>query len=204
MSLFKRIRILDVTFFQLPDVFSSEYPGSGGRGNTAGVKIQLEYDVLRGQFLHVQVGPGNRNDKTYGTTCLKTVESGDLCLPDLGYFDLKEARVILHRLTEKQTQTRLHNQTICEKKKGFIMKEKSKKLMGMNVYITNMPSRIMPIESIHVLYSLRWQIEILFKTWKSLFKIHHCKEMKKERLECHLYGQLIRILLCSSTMFQMR
>ena len=56
----------------------------------AGVKIQLEYDVLRGQFLHVQVSPGNRNDKTYGTTCLKTVESGDLCLPDLGYFDLKE------------------------------------------------------------------------------------------------------------------
>jgi hypothetical protein len=28
--------------------------------------------------------------------------------------------------------------------------------------------------------------------------------MKRERLECHLYGQLIGILLCSSTMFQMR
>lgn len=28
--------------------------------------------------------------------------------------------------------------------------------------------------------------------------------VKKERLECHLYGQLIGILLCSSTMFQMR
>ena len=30
------------------------------------------------------------------------------------------------------------------------------------------------------------------------------KLSKKERLECHLYGQLIGILLCSSTMFQMR
>ena len=57
MSLFKRIRILDATVFQLPDAFSSEYPGSGGSCNTAGVKIQLEYDVLSGQFLHVQVGP---------------------------------------------------------------------------------------------------------------------------------------------------
>lgn len=28
--------------------------------------------------------------------------------------------------------------------------------------------------------------------------------MKRERLECHLYGQLIGILLCSSTMFQMQ
>ena len=59
------------------------------QGQVAGVKIQLEYDVLSGQFLHVQVGPGNRNDKTYGTTCLKTVESGDL-----GYFDLKDLQAI--------------------------------------------------------------------------------------------------------------
>ncbi|MGM0879065.1 MAG: transposase, partial [Bacillota bacterium] len=57
---------------------------------------------------------------------------------------------------------------------------------------------------VHDLYSLRWQIELLFKTWKSFFEIDHCKEIKKERLECHLYGQLIGILLCSSTMFQMR
>ncbi|HFJ9436198.1 TPA: IS4 family transposase, partial [Bacillus cereus] len=42
------------------------------------------------------------------------------------------------------------------------------------------------------------------KTWKSFFKIDRCKEIKKERLECHLYGQLISILLCSSTMFKMR
>ncbi|PEY25869.1 IS4 family transposase, partial [Bacillus cereus] len=41
-------------------------------------------------------------------------------------------------------------------------------------------------------------------TWKSFFQIHHCKKIKPERLECHLYGQLIAILLCSSIMFQMR
>ncbi|TKH10290.1 hypothetical protein FC697_26790 [Bacillus wiedmannii] len=40
--------------------------------------------------------------------------------------------------------------------------------------------------------------------WKSLFHIHHCKKIKRERLKCHLYGQLIAIPLCSPTMFQMR
>ncbi|PFT05312.1 IS4 family transposase, partial [Bacillus thuringiensis] len=40
--------------------------------------------------------------------------------------------------------------------------------------------------------------------WKSFFQIHHCKKIKSERLECHLYGQLIATLLCSSIMFQMR
>ena len=48
------------------------------------------------------------------------------------------------------------------------------------------------------------QIEPLFKIWKSWFQIHRCKSIKQERLECHLYGQLISILLCSSTMFKMR
>lgn len=52
------------------------------------MKIQFEYDLLNGQFLNVQLRPGKNNDKTYGTICLKTVEAGDLCLRDLGYFDL--------------------------------------------------------------------------------------------------------------------
>ncbi|WHY15782.1 IS4 family transposase [Peribacillus frigoritolerans] len=278
ISTFKRIRILDATVFQLPDSFATNYQGSGGSSNTAGVKIQLEYDLLSGQFLNVQLGPGKNNDKTYGTICLETVEKGDLCLRDLGYFDLGDlqaihdkdayyisrlklntriyiknpepeffnngtikkqteyikldmaqimsgltpgetmeipeayigqnqklpARVIIHRLTDDQTQTRLINQAIREKKKGIVMKEKSKHLMGMNVYITNSSPEEVPTDYVHSLYSLRWQIEILFKTWKSFFEIDECKTIKKERLECHLYGQLIGILLCSSTMFQMR
>ncbi|WP_349769581.1 transposase, partial [Bacillus anthracis] len=33
------------------------------------------------------------------------------------------------------------------------------------------------------LYSLRCQIEILFKTWKSFFEIDECKNIKRKRLE---------------------
>ncbi|MFC0273972.1 IS4 family transposase [Metabacillus herbersteinensis] len=277
-SNFQRIRILDSTTFQLPDVFASSYQGSGGSSHTAGVKIQLEYDLLNGQFLHVHPGPGKQNDKTYGSTCLQTVQTGDLCIRDLGYFDLKDlhqideegayyisrlklntriyqrnlhpeyfkngtvkkqtkyiqldmeeimhqlkpgetyeisdayigqyqklpSRVIIHRLTEEQTRKRWENQALKEKKKGIVMKERSKRLSAMNVYISNLPAEEVPTGHIHDLYSLRWQIELLFKTWKSFFKIDHCKEINRERLECHLYGQLIGILLCSSTMFQMR
>ncbi len=72
------------------------------------------------------------------------------------------------------------------------------------MYITNLSAENVPTEHIHDFYSLRWQIEILFKTWKSFFQIDKCKGIKQERLECHLYGQLISILLCSSTMFKMR
>ncbi|QGV10268.1 IS4 family transposase (plasmid) [Bacillus cereus] len=277
-SAFKRIRILDSTAFQLPNSFSSVYPGAGGCSHTAGLKIQLEYDLLSGQFLHIHTGPGKQHDRTYGSLCVPTVKENDLCIRDLGYFHLKDlqhiqdkkayyisriksntriyqknptpdyyqngklkkkteykqidmealmislqpgqtyeisdayvgmsdkvpARVLVHRLTEEQQQKRLQDQTVREKKKGMKYSARSKRLSGINVYMTNTPIDVVLMGQVHDWYSLRWQIEILFKTWKSFFHIHHCKKIKRERLECHLYGQLIAILLCSSTMFQMR
>lgn len=44
-SVFKRIRILDSTVFQLTDIFSPIYPGAGGCSYNAGMEIQLEYDL---------------------------------------------------------------------------------------------------------------------------------------------------------------
>ncbi|EAL15996.1 transposase (IS4 family) (plasmid) [Bacillus cereus G9241] len=93
-SVFKRIRILDSTAFQLPDSFSFVYPGAGGCSHTAGVKIQLEYDLLSGQFLHIHTSPGKQHDRTYGSLRVPTVEPNDLCIRDLGYFHLKDLQHI--------------------------------------------------------------------------------------------------------------
>jgi hypothetical protein len=68
LAYFQRIRILDSTIFQVPDSFAEYYPGSGGCGQAAGIKIQLEYDLHSGRFLNLQVEPGKNNDKTFGTT----------------------------------------------------------------------------------------------------------------------------------------
>lgn len=81
---FGRIRILDATVFQVPNALDNVYPGSGGCAQTAGIKIQLEYDLHSGEFLNFQVGPGKNNDKTFGTECLDTLRPGDLCIRDLG------------------------------------------------------------------------------------------------------------------------
>ncbi|PFE04523.1 transposase, partial [Bacillus cereus] len=91
-----------------------------------------------------------------------------------------------------------------EKSQNRTYSEKSKLVAGLNVYVTNAPWEWVPMEQVHELYTLRWQIEIVFKTWKSLFDIDHCCNVKQERLECQLYGKLIAIFLCSSTMFKMR
>ncbi|MDW7618229.1 transposase, partial [Peribacillus simplex] len=82
----------------------------------------------------------------------------------MGLYQKLPARVIIHRLTEVQTEKRLKEQAKKEKKKGIIYRDRSKRLSGMNVYITNLSLEDVPTEHIHELYSLRWQIEILFKT----------------------------------------
>ncbi|MFX3623875.1 MAG: transposase [Ectobacillus sp.] len=70
--------------------------------------------------------------------------------------------------------------------------------------VTNTPSEKLPAPQVYAFYSLRWQVEILFKTWKSIFGIHKIKPMKLERFHCHLYGQLLRLCLVASTTYQMR
>lgn len=42
----------------------------------------------------MHLGPGNNNDKTYGTICLQTIEADNLCLRDLGYFNLGDLQAI--------------------------------------------------------------------------------------------------------------
>ncbi len=74
--IFSAFGFLDATIFQVPKHLAHIYPGSGGCAQTAGIKIQLEYDLHSGQFLNFQVGPGKNNDKTFGTDCLDTPKAG--------------------------------------------------------------------------------------------------------------------------------
>ncbi len=60
----------------------------------AGVKIQLEYDLLSGKFLHVYVGEGRENDIAFGSTSIQTVQPKDLYIRDLSYFDLHDLQKI--------------------------------------------------------------------------------------------------------------
>jgi hypothetical protein len=53
---------------------------------------------------------------------------------------------------------------------------------------------------IQKIYSLRWQIEIMFKIWKLLFNIHQVNKVKVERFKCFIYGRLISLVLGSLLM----
>ncbi|WP_164671172.1 IS4 family transposase [Virgibacillus doumboii] len=112
------------------------------------------------------------------------------------------ARIVVTKLTEEQKEKRKEH--LGQKKKKRKSTLSAQRNISVNIFATNIPQGMVKKEEMYSLYSLRWQIEILFKTWKSLFKIQEVKKMKKERFECHLYGTFIQLLLCSSVAFQCR
>ncbi len=68
-------------------------------------------------------------------------------------------------------------------------------LCQYTIFITNAPPEALPIEHIRVFYMLRWQIELIFKAWKSVFEIERVQRMNIYRFECYLMGKLMAILL---------
>ena len=88
----------------------------------------------------------------------------------------------------------LHAQAQAKSRGGGVSKEHKKKL-HYNIYITNVGADILPASKIRKTYYLRWQIELVFKTWKSFFRINEVKRVKRERLECQILGRLLWILI---------
>ncbi len=68
-------------------------------------------------------------------------------------------------------------------------------LQHMNLFITNIPDTMLSVSQLTDLYRVRWQIELMFKTWKSILKIDRIHKMKADRVRCYLLGRFLWILL---------
>lgn len=116
----------------------------------------------------------------------------------LGKSNKIKSRMILAPVPQTVTNERIRKAKQGGKRtKGYQISKEYKIKACYNIYITNVPEQIMPAEEVINSYKLRWQIELIFKTWKSNLNIHKMKPMKKERMECQLIAKLIWILLNS-------
>lgn len=60
-----RVIINDSTSFSLPKEFKKEFAGSGGAISPSAIKIQLQYELLSGSFMRVDIFFGTKNDAEY-------------------------------------------------------------------------------------------------------------------------------------------
>jgi hypothetical protein len=113
----------------------------------------------------------------------------------LGKKERIPARLILSLADENTYQKRLKKTTKQAKSTGHNVSEKFKNKARLNIMVTNVPSVILKTSEIRKVYAMRWQIELIFKTWKSLVTINEFTSKKIHRFECQLYGKLIWIIL---------
>jgi DDE family transposase len=59
------------------------------------------------------------------------------------------------------------------------------------VLVTNLPAQRASAEEVWVLYRLRWQIELLFKRWKSGAALGQSRGQKRERVLCEWLAKLL-------------
>jgi Transposase DDE domain len=68
-------------------------------------------------------------------------------------------------------------------------------LAEWTLIITNIPSSLLSIPEALVLLHVRWQIELLFRLWKSLFKVDEWRSHKPWRILTELYAKLINVVI---------
>ena len=102
-------------------------------------------------------------------------------------------RLVAQRLDDSQKEKRLkniHNSYRSKQPSQLVLE-----LAGWSIYITNIPKEMLPQDSIHSVYILRWQIELFFKLVKSYAKIDELSGTTVPRVLCELYAKLIVIIL---------
>lgn len=100
-------------------------------------------------------------------------------------------RLIANLLTETQKKKRLKKKIANRGKLGNDAIEGTE----LNLFLTNVEKDKCDAEGIFSLYSLRWQIELVFKTWKTVLRIDEIHSMNAIRLECVILIKLIWIML---------
>jgi len=112
-------------------------------------------------------------------------------------------RLIIESVPSKVREQRVRKLKKSQKR-GYQTKKNTLLLMGYNVFITNVEEKDLSIEKVRMLYSIRWQIELTFKIWKSILKVNHYQKMKQERILVLLYAKLLWILTSSKVLLQIK
>lgn len=104
-------------------------------------------------------------------------------------------RLIIQKLPDAVANERKKALKASMKNKGKCLTKDRLAWCEFNVFITNLDEKKYPGQLVMNLYTIRWTIEIVFKIWKSVHKIHQVNSTNEHRFMCQLYGKLIWILL---------
>jgi len=248
---FRAINLVDSTVLSLPENMVVEYPGCGGDGPAASLKVQLQFEFLQGNLEQMVLQAGKTPDQHF-TEYLGQVQAGSLNINDLGYFRLESLKTIavnkdayylsrylpgtglstpagqpldlvqllktaVRHPFEQAVRLGVEDQLPCRliclplpqevadrrrqqaqakaRKKGRTLSPTSLTLLDWVIFVTNVPQTMLSLEQVALVYRVRWQVELIFKLWKSYGGLARIAGQRRERVLYELYAKMIGLIL---------
>jgi len=113
----------------------------------------------------------------------------------LGVKERVPCRILAIRVPDKVANERRRKLNETARDKGKAVSERVLKLADWVVICTNVSSELLTLEECFVLMRTRWQIELIFKLWKSEGRIDEWRSEKAWRILCELYAKLVVMVI---------
>lgn len=102
---------------------------------------------------------------------------------------------------QARRKAKLNNQ---RKQRRYHPTEETLFAAGFILLLTNLPVESWPIQLVLGVYTLRWQIELLFKRYKSLLQLDHLRSKDPRVAQTYLFAKLLIALFLDDCLHQTR
>ena len=104
-------------------------------------------------------------------------------------------RLVAFRVPQNAADRRRQRLREYARKKQVTPKPETWALATWTLLLTNVPEdRLSPYEAL-ILMRVRWQVELLFKLWKSHMKVDEWRSQNPWRILCEIYAKLIGVVI---------
>jgi len=104
-----------------------------------------------------------------------------------------KAFLVVRRVSEETAQNRQKRRAYRTQRKQQPLSPKTLALAQWDIYLTNVPD--CTVDEICSFARARWQIELVFKLWKSFFGLEHIQSANPIRQACLFYAKLFALWL---------
>lgn len=126
---------------------------------------------------------------------LQTKDS-PFCLEiQMGKNDRIPVRLVALPLTPEMKAARIKRYQEEGSKKRQTLSAGGRLRSGWLIFVTNAPAHLLSPNEILLLARLRWQIELLFKLWKSPGGVTTSRSQKPQRILCEMYAKLLAMVV---------
>ncbi len=108
---------------------------------------------------------------------------------------LGPVRLIAYRLAEEKVNRRRAQLREKFRTHGRLPTEEALELAGWLILLTNAPRQLLPTAAAGYVYRIRWQVELIFKQWKSVLRLDVLPSQNAFRVQCEVWARLLTALL---------